>query len=280
MKTRTNVEMLLALKQYNKVAREVKAKKEGFASSEEFTVYLKGQISLGFGNETYLKVTPTLNAPVKGKKATIKTKVLKERVTIHVIDILDSSGSMSGGKIRAAIQGINLGINQLKEDKKNIKYTYSLCDFSDTVIFRHEVASLNKVGLLKGNTRGATALYDAIGDSIYLVKPYVKENQKVLVNIYTDGQENASRRFNSAKIASMIEEFSKIGWTFTFIGTENDVAFAQKNLKFDISNTLVHDNTQRGLEKAFATNNLSRSMYASKVEAGEDVSVGFYKNIK
>ncbi len=287
MNTKTNAEMLKSIKQYNKTVREKKAKKEGFSDSISMIAYLNGFISAGAANDQYfsplLKSTPKDTtqdtSPSKPVKK-IKTTVNASRPVIHVVDILDASGSMSGEKYKAAVTGINLGVNNLKKDTAPVDYTYTLCDFSDDIIFRQTTENLVNVDVFRGQTRASTALYDAIGDSVGVVKGVFKDGHKVLVNIYTDGQENSSRRFRAQGIASLIEELSKCGWTFTFIGTKFDVEYAQKNLKFDMSNTLVHDNTGAGMEKAFFVNNVSRSAYSSKVSAGEDVSRGFYKDIE
>jgi uncharacterized protein YegL len=287
MNTKTNAEMLKALKQYNKTAREGKAKLEGFKDSISMIAYLNGFISSGLGNDIYFspsikstpKDTPQSNPPSQPVKK-VKASTNKARPIIHVVDILDASGSMSGAKYKAAVTGINIGVANLKKDTAPVDYTYTLCDFSNDIVFRQTTENLANVGVFKGQTRGATALYDAIGDSIDVVKSVFKDGHKVLVNIYTDGQENSSRRFRAQGIASLIEELSKCGWTFTFIGTQFDVEYAQRNLKFDMSNTLVHDNTGAGMEKAFTTNSVARASYSSKVSAGEDVSKGFYKNIE
>lgn len=287
MNTKTNAEMLKSIKQYNKTVRENKAKKEGFSDSITMITYLNRFITAGLGNEPYssplLKATP--KDPAKGTPPSkpvkkVKAVVSAARPVIHVVDILDASGSMSGEKYRAAVTGINMGVANLKKDTAPVDYTYTLCDFSNDIIFRQTTENLVNVGVFKGQTRGATALYDAIGDSVDAVKNVFKDGDKVLVNIYTDGQENSSRRFRAQGIASLIEELSKCGWTFTFIGTQYDVEYAQRNLKFDISNTLVHDNTGAGITGSMVTNSVARSAYSAKVVAGEDVSKGFYKDIE
>jgi uncharacterized protein YegL len=280
MKTKTNAEMLKSIRQYNKTEREKKALKEGFATAALFITFLENQISLGFGAMEFLRPTVGSSAPSEKKTSPIKTKVIGDVPTIHVADVLDSSGSMAGGKIAAAIKGINIGVEGLKSDKEKVNYTYTLCDFSDSSIFRHITAPLSQVEVFKGHTRGSTSLYDAIGDTISHIKDMAKPEDKVLVNIYTDGEENSSRRYRAEQIAGLISELSEKGWTFTFIGTQRDVEFAQSKLKFDMSNTLVHDNTARGMGSAFTTNSVARSAYSSKVSKGEDVKTGFYKDIK
>lgn len=281
MNTKTNAEMLVALKRYNKTARETKAKKEGFKDAVSFIAYLEGFINSGLGGDAYFspKSKPTEIPENVGQGPAVKQKESKQRPVIHVADVLDSSGSMSGSKHAAAIKGINLGVENLKKDVAEVDYTYTLCDFSSDVVMKHITEKLSKVSHFRSITRGATALYDAIGETITRIQDVAKPEDKVLVNIYTDGEENCSTKFNTAKISALIKELSKIGWTFTFIGTAGDVAFAQRNLKFDASNTLVHDNTGAGMEKAFTANNTARSTYSSKVSAGEDVSRGFYKDI-
>jgi uncharacterized protein YegL len=271
METKTNSEMLKSIKSSNKAARETRAIKLGFKDAATMIVYLEEFISLGKGNDIYIPTNTKNIGTIKEKEST--------RVTIHVVDILDASGSMFGPKYDAAVKGINIGIKNLKKDKAKVDYTYTLCDFATDIIFRSRKEKLYSVNQFKGETRGSTALYDAIGESCYLIEQDIKPTDKVLVNIYTDGQENASRVYNAKQISEIIEKLSEKGWTFTFIGTKQDVAYAQANLKFHDSNTLIHDNTGAGLEKAFTTNSASRYAYSQKVEAGEDVSKGFYKDI-
>lgn len=296
--SKTNSEMLVAIKQSNKTARETRAQRLGFAGSKELIVYLELAIKHGDGNVVFTtplkappiskgKSKPTTNSRTKSKPAptsrtTSKSTSPKGGVipTIHVVDVLDASGSMHGAKITAAIKGINIGIKSLQEDKAKVNYRYTLCDFSDDVIFRHVSTLIKDVSTIKGETRGSTALYDAIGQSIRKTNIMVKPGDKVLVNIYTDGQENSSKEFRAKEISELISTLSGEGWTFTFIGTEADVKYAQSNLKFHSSNTLVYDGTAKGLEMSFMSNNVARSAYSKKVEKGEDVSTGFYKDIK
>ena len=297
-KTKTNSEMLHALRQYNKTAREVKAVKEGFTSAKDMDDYLSGEIKDGRGsnffsnpyNKSKAPCPTTTKAPSasKGSK-TPKSSPLSSptntpsptgsRPTIHIVDILDSSGSMSGPKISAAVEGINHGVRTLQTDTTDVNYTYTLTDFSEDVIFRHVMVPISDVPRFKGETRGSTALFDAIGKTAERLSPFVKSEDKVLINIYTDGQENCSRWFNAETINKLIQFRSDFGWTFTFIGTEKDVAFAQRMLSIKDSNTLVYDGTAKGLEKSFVANTSARSNYSSKVSRGEDVSEGFYKDI-
>jgi hypothetical protein len=296
--TKTNSEMLHALRTYNKVARESKATKEGFKSAKDMDSYLEGEINDGRGDDFFSPRSKSSKTPSSSKKSSSSSKSSSSTKCsgtsssssdtkstpcggsiIHIVDILDSSGSMYGPKINAAIKGINHGVKDLQTDKNPVSYTYTLCDFSEDIIFRQVMTRIHMVPLFEGETRGSTSLFDAIGRTIELVGEKWNKGEKVLVNIYTDGQENSSRHFTADKIDTLIKSWSECGWTFTFIGTANDVAYAQSRLSIKDSNTLVYDGTAKGLEKSFVANSTARSNYSSKVSRGEDVSEGFYKDI-
>jgi hypothetical protein len=290
--SKTNSELLHSIKQANKVARERRAKHLGFASSALLITFLEGAIRNGKGNTLYsAPVSGTSSSKSGSNKTTSSSKSSKSTAkvetkkvptsipTVHIVDILDASGSMSGGKFMAAIKGINMGIKQMKEDTNPIHYTYTLCDFSDDIIFRNIKSPIKIVESIKGETRGSTALFDAIGMSIDKISSGIGKGDKVLVNVYTDGQENSSRHYKGAQIAASIKMLSEVGWTFTFIGTDVDVKYAQSILHFHESNTLVHDNTAKGMEKSFVANNVARSTYSSKLSKGEDVSTDYFKDI-
>jgi len=282
-------EELKSFKQYNKTARETRAKKLGYASAAAYISYLEACIA---GKKTGVSAghpsmkgntVPPVPAGDPLSQPTPPPSV-DNNVTIHVADVLDASGSMEGGKFNNALKGINLGIKELKSSKTPVKHTYTLCDFSDDIVFHYIKGPLDSVETIKGKTRGSTALYDAIGTTIEKVGDIdgtgVKPGDKVLVNIYTDGQENASRRFNVGQIATKIKALSECGWTFTFVGTQQDVAYVTRNLHIHESNTLVYDGTAVGLERSMIKTMSARQSYSESASRGEDVSKGFYKDVK
>lgn len=70
---------------------------------------------------------------------------------------------------------------------------------------------------------GGTNLYDAIGSTIKNIEADLKgENANVLVVIITDGGENSSREYNLDQIKSMVSEKEKEGWTFVYLGANQD----------------------------------------------------------
>merc|ERR1719313_221593 len=72
--------------------------------------------------------------------------------------------------------------------------------------------------------RGMTPLFDALGGIISMAEEAEKtqgENQVVIVT-FSDGHENASREHSMKSIFSRIETKQKQGWTFVFLGANQD----------------------------------------------------------
>lgn len=167
----------------------------------------------------------------------------------HITLVVDRSGSMSSCWTDT-IGGIQSLIKDQKEDKS--KCTFSFYDFDDKI-----TQNLNFVDiqLVSENVeefgiapRGWTALYDAIGRAIAetgsaLAK--LKESDRpgrVIVVIQTDGLENSSREYTSAKIAEMIKtQTETFQWQFQFVGAdEKTVLEAQRVLGFSSNNTAFY----------------------------------------
>lgn len=260
---------LSAFMKANKTARERRAVKAGFKSADEYRAYLEGKT-----------IAPAKEGGTKSKKASASKPSLTA-VSIHVVDILDRSGSMSGEKIKRAAEGINKNLDTLKKGEEGVNFTYTICEFSDyRMVNVSDPKDPSQVKRINTSTFGSTALFDAIGKTVKHIAPYVKPGEKVLINIYTDGQENDSRVYSDKDISKMIEEYSLTGYTFTFIGTSRDVEYVNKKLKIDVSNSLVYDGSAKGLEESIQATASARTAYVSNVKAGNDVSKGFYKNIQ
>lgn len=258
--TKSDLEVWKDFKRLNKVARLKRAQKYGFATVELYAAQLEA------------------NATNFVKKPNTKAKI--EIPVIHIVDILDASTSMSGGKFIGALKGINSSIKELKKETE-IEYKYTLCVFSgyQSILFPYSNVNLKKINEIKAKLGSITALYDAIGETIKSLASFIKLGEKVLINIYTDGGENDSKIFNKSDISNLISIYSELGFTVTFIGTISDTKHVIRELSIKESNTLSYDGSAKGLEKSMSINSLSRTAYSSSVKKGEDVSTGFYKNI-
>ncbi len=275
-KQKSDEELIKSIKKMNKTAREIFAQRAGFLNSTDYIGHLSGK-----STKTKTTITTKIKTKVHNQKCEPKKSV------VHVVDILDTSGSMSWGsrndastKIGAALQAINSGVKELIKEKL-VTYTYSLTTFSTSTDINFVIQQKypKDVPHITAKADGGTALYDAIGLTLKSLA-YIKEKEdKVLVNIYTDGEENSSINFKKKQVGDLIEKCQTEGFTVTFIGTIQDTERAITNLKIDKSNTLSYDGTAQGLSKSMMSTNSLRSSYANSVSKGEDVAIGFYKTL-
>ena len=149
----------------------------------------------------------------------------------EIVFILDRSGSMSGLE-SDTIGGFNAMIEKQKKDPGEAMVSTILFDNVSEVI--HDRVNIRNIKPMTDSeycVRGCTALLDAIGGAIHHignVHKYAREEDvpaHTLFVITTDGMENASRRYDSARVKQMIEhEKSKYGWEFLFLGANIDAA--------------------------------------------------------
>lgn len=251
---------LNALKKANQARKFILAGKAGYSSVDGYEKFLTSMLGIEVTNESLQEVNI-------------------EKPIVYVFDVIDCSGSMSGEKLKSAIKGINDGVVEMKKETK-VRYRYTLCDFSDrNDIHFTEVADIENVNPVKFNERGMTALNDAIVLSIEKALRYRYEDEKILINIYTDGCENNSKRSND-EVKELISKVKKEGVTVTFIGTEDDTKNVINVLNINASNTVSYDGSAEGLAMTFMATQSARSIYAENVALGKDVSKGFYKEIK
>jgi len=255
--------LIKAFKKANKEARKRILARAGFSSDNEYFGYLSSG-----GNVTR-----------DGGGTTRKRKKKEKLAVVHNVHVLDRSGSMSGLKLQNAIAGINAEVELLKQDK-TVKYTHTLVYFDDVVVHHCVMVPIENVENFNIRSGGSTALYDAMGETINTLRERKDRDDKVIVKIFTDGQENRSRKFGAREIQKLIKDVEDEGITVAFSGTEKDVVFVTRNLNVDFSNSLVHDNTHEGIKASYARSASATMEYAKKVSLKQNVKRGFYKSIK
>jgi Mg-chelatase subunit ChlD len=135
------------------------------------------------------------------------------------IFILDRSGSMETCR-DDTIGGFNAFLGEQKVEGGTL--TLILFDHEYQVVYSakpiEEVAPMTRDAFVP---RGSTALLDAIGKTI---KDTPTGTPTVV--ILTDGQENSSHQYTKAHIKDLVEQKTKEGWTFVYLGANQD-AFAE-----------------------------------------------------
>lgn len=195
--------------------------------------------------------------------------------TIHILHLLDISGSMSGKKLSAAKEGMISELNLLSFDS-SVNYVYSVITFSGWQAIK---TIINKVQLTPNpgdlydiingiKATDMTAMYDAIGANLPTYIEYASSNTKVLVKIFTDGHDNDSRMYNSNTVRDMIETANTKGVIVTFVGTDTDVLNVQTRLNIKKGNTLAYDGTGAGLKRSYDIANQATVLYSKSVVDG------------
>lgn len=195
-----------------------------------------------------------------------------KNIKIHKVVILDSSGSMSGAKYDSARKGIELDYQACKNDGFT---DYELVEFSSSM--RTRLYRFNE-DLNFNPWFGGTALYSTIYASLTNTLKTIPAEDKVLIQIFTDGQDTDSGTYRT-RAKEVIEQCNAKGWTVTFVGTAHDVAFVQANLSIADSNTLVHDNTGSGVAQSFETYRGATRSFTKNVAEGKETTRNFFKDI-
>ena len=158
-----------------------------------------------------------------------------------ILFLLDRSGSMETTR-DDTIGGFNAFVSDQRA--LNPDALMSLWQFDHEVLVSYTNKPLSEVPTLTRETfqpRGSTHLLDTIGEAM-------KSNplaEPPIVVIFTDGEENGSTKYTKAEIKEKIEQKTSEGWTFVYLGANQD-AFAeagsmgiaaQATMNYDVTRT-------------------------------------------
>ena len=147
----------------------------------------------------------------------------------ELVFILDRSGSMQGLEVDT-IGGFNAMLEkQKKEPGEAFVSTILFNDHTQVLHDRVKIEAVEPITHREYYVRGCTALLDAIGGAIHHIgniHKYARSEdvpEHTLFVITTDGMENASRRYTSQQVKTMIQrQKEKYGWEFLFLGANID----------------------------------------------------------
>lgn len=215
-------------------------------------------------------------------KTDVTTKNTEDKnLTIHNIIILDASGSMSS-IYDQALAGVNETINTIRKAKADMpeqNQVLSLGSFADGLRIVYNGTAIERVGKFGRtdySTQGSTALYDAMGEMLTSERRSVKQGDKVLVTIITDGYENSSRKWDAESIKQLVDELRKEDWVFTYIGANQDVEEAASTI--GVQNTYQFEATVEGTIEMFEREGRARRNWNERVYRGEeDLDTGYFE---
>ena len=163
-------------------------------------------------------------------------------VPVHVSFLIDRSGSMQG-LVEDVVGGFNSFLDTQRKESGDCTMTLVQFDSEDPFEVVHDGTPIGQVPDLTRDQyqpRSMTPLLDALGDLVTSVDRRVAglgtpEDQIVVV--FSDGLENASRRWTRSTLFEAIDIRKAAGWTFVYLGANQDSYDEAGHLGFDRTNT-------------------------------------------
>ncbi len=192
---------------------------------------------------------------------------MKKRVFNLIV--LDESGSMCSIE-RQAIDGVNETVQTIRHAGKehpDQEHYVSLVSFNSgrisTIYDRVEAGKVEELDSNQYCPACATPLYDALGNAITKLRGSVADNDTVLVTVITDGYENSSTEYNAASIKKLVESLKTKGWTFTYIGANQDAKAVADSMS--IGNAMNFEASVEGTQAMFATERKARMCFFNRI---------------
>lgn len=195
--------------------------------------------------------------------------------------VLDRSGSMAPMQ-EAAVAAFNGFLKEQLEAPGEARLTLVL--FDDEYLLPVDAKPLEEVKPMVAadfQPRGSTALLDAIGITIdrlgqrLAAMPKDQRPGQVVVAVFTDGQENASRKYTLDQIHSMIRHQRDVySWEFLFLAAGQDAMATAAAMGIGDADAATVDFSAKGLDVSAKAISRKAKAYRSRArgeEGGEDL---------
>lgn len=196
-------------------------------------------------------------------------------IPVHVVMVLDESGSMS--RLRADLIG---GVNKFLADQRaeEGKCRLTLVKFAPYTVLHNavKIADVPDLTAADYEPHSMTPLLDTEGRAIHEAmaraearKAAGKREEAVLFVTYTDGAENASREYTFESLAALKEAREADGWTFLYLGAGHDAYGQSSAMGTRVANTSSSTASAKGMSDVFANvSNVTRG-YRGAANAGD-----------
>lgn len=154
---------------------------------------------------------------------------------MHIYYILDKSGSM-----KSRVDKVISGMNEFIEDQKKVgDCRVNLYSFNSKIETIFEDKNISEVEFLtpeRYDPNGPTALLDAMG---YVLQKIPLDQKSILI-ILTDGEENSSYKYTSVSILEMIES-RKNNLEIVYMGSNQDAILNGARIGVNCRSSLVYN---------------------------------------
>lgn len=185
---------------------------------------------------------------------------------LHISVLLDRSGSM-----RPLADDVVGGFNEfLAEHRGEQGCRLTLVQFDgddpfEVLLDDVDVQSAGELRPEQYQPRGTTPLYDAIGSLLDGAEGATDEaSPDQVVVVFTDGLENASSRWTHADVFRRIAQLQASGWTFVFMGANQDSYAESRHLGMSAGNTSNYHHDPDGVRAAWSSISRASLVHARK----------------
>lgn len=142
---------------------------------------------------------------------------------IDILVILDRSGSMEDAKSDHE-GGLKSFVKDQADLDGDVRFTEVQFDSKDPCEILYDRVPIREVGEITLIPRGGTPLLDAIGRAVSHLeaKQIAEPSDYTVCMIITDGHENASTEWTTARVKARIADLEKKRWKFIFLGADID----------------------------------------------------------
>ena len=192
----------------------------------------------------------------------------------EIVMVLDRSGSMASCRADT-VGGVDVFIQEQKKD--GLPTTFTLVLFDNVIEKPYNGVDIQEVPAFTDADfvpRGMTALLDAIGTAIAEVEERHRhlvpgDRPKIMIAIFTDGQENSSHEYTKDRIKSLVEQKTAEGWTFMFLSASLDAVAVGSSYGVDYNTVL----STEGMRESMKLYSSGVSMLKSARSVGEVDSI-------
>ena len=201
---------------------------------------------------------------------------MKNNIT-ELVCILDRSGSMSGLE-SDTIGGFNSLIAKQKREDGACFVSTVLFDTECNVL--HDRVPIERISQMTASDYvpgGCTALLDALGGAIHHIgniHKYAREEdvpEHTIFVITTDGLENASKHYTSARVKRMIKrQKERYGWEFIFLAANIDAVETAEHIGISRNRAANYRADGEGTASMFSVMSKAVSAVRCREELSED----------
>lgn len=195
-------------------------------------------------------------------------KVNPKETYLHVVVLLDNSGSMSGQSLNVR-NTVNSIFRQYEDGEPNTITDISLYTFGYKLneVFRNQSPNVSTLNYY--NPTESTALDNSLGELIERLEhepTATHKDHSYLVVVVSDGDNTDPSKYTRAEIRKEIKSLQDAhNWTFTVYYNKNDGNRNFLDLGFSNGNTKAWEVSEAGLREVVRTSALSnRALYSDR----------------